>query len=311
MGEILSEINLPTMNLKQHHTLFLWGFLILSLLLHLLALQFLPGVRMSPPTVQEKPVFVEIRSVEPRKIELDVEPDKQLDIPRDRPAKRLGPINQVVAVETAPQGDSFEDTTPFSAAPQTQEAEVGHTGAPQSGLPLPPTPEADRKTGEAQPDSAPTSPPKPAGVAALDPKSYLQLADATAVATLGKEARRARRDDMREGEYLHFDLQNDLLSSFFYRFRDNIRMVWNYPVAAGERGQEGVALLGIRINRDGSVAEVKLLRSSGYAILDETAIGAVRRGAPYGEFPSHYQQEFLEFSASFIYQISGQRRSVN
>lgn len=50
-----------------------------------------------------------------------------------------------------------------------------------------------------------------------------------------------------------------------------------YPVASRRLGEQGRALFDVYILADGSVGEVKLKRSSGYARLDEAAYGAVRR----------------------------------
>jgi TonB family protein len=49
-----------------------------------------------------------------------------------------------------------------------------------------------------------------------------------------------------------------------------------YPLSARERREEGRVLLKVRIHEDGSVAEVQILQSSGYADLDDAAAGAVR-----------------------------------
>lgn len=50
-----------------------------------------------------------------------------------------------------------------------------------------------------------------------------------------------------------------------------------YPAVSRRLGEQGRALFDVYILPDGSVGEVKLKRSSGYARLDEAAFGAVRR----------------------------------
>jgi protein TonB len=49
-----------------------------------------------------------------------------------------------------------------------------------------------------------------------------------------------------------------------------------YPLLARRMGAQGVVLLRVRVQRDGSVAAVELVRSSGFALLDEAATRTVR-----------------------------------
>ncbi len=49
-----------------------------------------------------------------------------------------------------------------------------------------------------------------------------------------------------------------------------------YPELAREQGWEGVVILKALVTREGSAAQVDVLRSSGYGVLDEAAVAAVR-----------------------------------
>ena len=101
------------------------------------------------------------------------------------------------------------------------------------------------------------------------------------------------------------DTEQDLLVSFMRRFRDNIYGVWNYPEAAAQRQQQGTCLVRITIDRQGNVTDVVLLESSGFRILDEEAMQAVRQGATYGPLPRAYPNEYLKIMAFFQYHTSG------
>jgi protein TonB len=50
-----------------------------------------------------------------------------------------------------------------------------------------------------------------------------------------------------------------------------------YPLAARRRGIEGRVLVSAHVHADGACAEVRLKRSSGHSLLDESALNAVRR----------------------------------
>jgi len=58
------------------------------------------------------------------------------------------------------------------------------------------------------------------------------------------------------------------------RYRDNARPA--YPLSARLRGYEGVVLLSVRVSVDGRVGDLNVKRSSGYDILDRSALEAVR-----------------------------------
>ena len=52
---------------------------------------------------------------------------------------------------------------------------------------------------------------------------------------------------------------------------------WKYPEKARDAGEQGIVVLKISINSDGSVAEANIISSSGSVILDEAARRRLRR----------------------------------
>jgi protein TonB len=63
-------------------------------------------------------------------------------------------------------------------------------------------------------------------------------------------------------------------SSAYPRYRENPPP--GYPETARQRGYEGVVLVAVEILTDGRVGKAVVSQSSGYAILDHTAVAAVR-----------------------------------
>ena len=57
------------------------------------------------------------------------------------------------------------------------------------------------------------------------------------------------------------------------------------PEASVRYGQYGDLRLLVVIRKDGSLEDIKVLKSSGYAVLDEAALKIVRMAAPYSPFP--------------------------
>ncbi|MCR4333080.1 MAG: energy transducer TonB [Sulfuricaulis sp.] len=50
-----------------------------------------------------------------------------------------------------------------------------------------------------------------------------------------------------------------------------------YPPLARERGWEGTVLLGLRVESDGHIEKVRIEHSSGYAVLDRSALNSLNR----------------------------------
>lgn len=286
----------------------LWWFIPLSVALHLLLVLLVPPLTQHAPRQPDEPVYVEVRPPEPRRQpdrrELDVPP--QPDMPREEPAQRLGPQDQVVAQEVAPRGEDTEDMPPAVVTPPPQP----RPAVPPRPTPRvePPAPSAVERPAEQAP--APqaaavpeeTRPEAPAEQPLPDVRDLLKLPEATE-SRLQSELRRKHRENIQEGDAVWLDMERDILVSFFQRFRNNIYGVWNYPRRAAEAGEEGTSLLRIVINRDGSVRSVQLVESSGSNLLDQEAIRAVWRGASYGALPRAYEDETLTIFAFFQYRI--------
>ena len=64
----------------------------------------------------------------------------------------------------------------------------------------------------------------------------------------------------------------------------------NYPPQATAQGIYGNLRLLVSLRSDGSIAEVRILSSSGHQILDESAIRIVHLAAPFAPFPEDLRQ---------------------
>lgn len=293
------------MNLTQRQNRLTTGFLVLSLLVHLLML-LIPEPRQLAPVTAPDPVYVEVRPPQQRDRELDLPVRPELEKPRETPAKRLGPATQVVQQETAPPGQDSEDS-PAPASPRPAQPPAPEPAAPaerQQQQPsaavvthepaLPATPQGDRAASDKQPPAE-----RP-----LPDLTQLTTISPTTLARIESDWRQKYRDDVQKGDTVWMDTEQDLLISFMRRFRDNIYAVWNYPAAAAEQGLEGTCLLRITVDRRGNVEDVTLLESSGFPTLDQEAIRAVRLGATYGPLPQAYPNEKLNIMAFFQYNVS-------
>ncbi len=76
-------------------------------------------------------------------------------------------------------------------------------------------------------------------------------------------------------------------AAYLLDWRRRVEAVGNkyYPEASVRYGLYGNLRLLVVINADGSLRDIRVLSSSGYAVLDEAAIKIVRMAAPYAPFP--------------------------
>lgn len=65
-----------------------------------------------------------------------------------------------------------------------------------------------------------------------------------------------------------------------------LRPLLRYPRAAQRDGQQGVALVMISVARDGAVRSARIVRGTGYPLLDGEALATIRRGSPLPPPPS-------------------------
>lgn len=94
------------------------------------------------------------------------------------------------------------------------------------------------------------------------------------------------------------------------RYRDYLSRVkvridkrWIYPGQAFERGEKGVTTVRFSIGADGSLMDQRVTESSGYDLLDETAVNVVKAAAPYDPLPDSLGLSCLHIIASFHYNL--------
>lgn len=82
-----------------------------------------------------------------------------------------------------------------------------------------------------------------------------------------------------------------------------IEFHWEYPQLAARNGWQGSLKINFKINRDGSVSDISLERSSGYPMLDDAAITAVRLSAPFPPFPENFSIDDISIKGQFTYHL--------
>ena len=90
-------------------------------------------------------------------------------------------------------------------------------------------------------------------------------------------------------------------AAYFSRLKERVEHGWGYPAQARKEHLSGHASLVFTIHRNGHLLDVRVLRSSGAAILDASAVRAVKNAAPFAPFPKDWSLEKLHIRATFEY----------
>jgi protein TonB len=86
----------------------------------------------------------------------------------------------------------------------------------------------------------------------------------------------------------------------------------NYPEAALRNNVSGDLLLDVAVNPDGSIQSIKVLRSSGKAVLDKAARDIVTMAAPYPPLSKEILQDtdVLHISLVWNFKVRGLSTSI-
>ena len=111
-------------------------------------------------------------------------------------------------------------------------------------------------------------------------------------------------DDIASGDKIDLNTTNYRYIGYMSGFRKQFYMVWTYPGEAVRRGLEGVVVCEFTIQKDGTVKNIIVRRTSGYKILDQAVVEALRLGSPYTPLPEGFPKKPLTIVGSFSYALS-------
>jgi protein TonB len=83
--------------------------------------------------------------------------------------------------------------------------------------------------------------------------------------------------------------RNQYLAEHFTFIRDKILKHLNYPIFARQRGWQGKVVISFIISSNGSIKEARVAQSSGYNVLDQSALAALKESAPFPRPPLEAQ----------------------
>jgi protein TonB len=182
--------------------------------------------------------------------------------------------------------------------------------APKAAAPPPEVPrEAPR---EPTRDSLPPAQPERGGLILRGPSQAApSLPPASSEPTTKRPARPSLRDQIAgldsKGEVgeakrtINLDDRQPDYLPYLERLKRRVYDVWSYPQEAGELGLGGEVQLIFTLNKGGTLLSLRLVNSSGYPVLDNEAMRAIRVAAPFDPFPPQMGDEPINIRGSFLY----------
>lgn len=107
--------------------------------------------------------------------------------------------------------------------------------------------------------------------------------------------------DVETSKIINLDTTELKYISYMTKIKRQIELVWTYPTLAIERGEQGTLILQFTIVSTGQLKGVKIIRSSGSKILDNSAVEAITTAAPYPVFPKEWKEEEITIAARMEY----------
>lgn len=111
-------------------------------------------------------------------------------------------------------------------------------------------------------------------------------------------------DDIAEGDVIDLNTSNYRYIGYFTTVRKAFELAWVYPRLAARNGWQGTVKVQFTILKSGQVGDIRIMVSSGYQILDDAVVEALRLSSPYGPLPDGIEKDQLRIVGSFSYVLS-------
>lgn len=111
-------------------------------------------------------------------------------------------------------------------------------------------------------------------------------------------------EKIEEGDRIDINTTEYRFIGYFTSMRKAIELVWNYPLEAARKGLSGEVGLEFAISREGRASRIRVIKSSGYEVLDRAIVDAIKLASPFAPLPEGFAKERLLVSGSFRYVLN-------
>ena len=139
-----------------------------------------------------------------------------------------------------------------------------------------------------------------------DKPGYLDRAKLFDPGVIGESARKEEAGaQKKKDDSITFDTSDYRYAGYMRKLKEKIESIWVYPPEAQARGLYGDLKIRFTIKKDGKLGAVELERTSGYKMLDDAAIKALKDGEPYWPIPEEWGMDSYTILGHFVYTMYG------
>jgi len=138
-------------------------------------------------------------------------------------------------------------------------------------------------------------------------REELKVAEKKAIEKIVEESEEGKKSETGNGsdDAITFTTKEFKYYGYKTRLKEKIEGIWKYPREAAEKGIYGDLIIQFTILRDGTLGAVELQRTSGYKMLDDAAVQALRDAAPFWPLPKEWKEKTFTIRGHFIYTLGG------
>lgn len=116
-----------------------------------------------------------------------------------------------------------------------------------------------------------------------------------------------RFDSLNQQDTISLDTKDKRYITYARLIKGEIMRHWRYPPIAREHLIEGNLTVIFSLTRDGEMTHIRIMKASGYDILDKEVIRAIRTATPFPPFPGSVMVKKLNIKAAFDYRLTAAR----
>jgi TonB family protein len=116
--------------------------------------------------------------------------------------------------------------------------------------------------------------------------------------------------DKKSEETISLDTADKRYVSYTSVIKKRLAACWGYPREAKEKSMEGKSHAIFSLSKDGHLIGVEVTGTSGYEILDQEGLDAIKRAAPFPPFPGSITVEKLNINVTFEYRLSASKKNL-
>jgi protein TonB len=121
---------------------------------------------------------------------------------------------------------------------------------------------------------------------------------------LNKDAEPEKTENEETEDTISLDTKDKRYLTYTILIKERIMHNWHYPPEAKENLMEGKAQVLFSLGKSGELLDIKIIDSSGYEILDQEGLRAIRATAPFPPFPDQISVSKLHVKASLDYHLN-------